>query len=127
MPSLLAIKNVTNGFDVHGIGLKSHSPYYTSRMHVAHDRPNYKYLHVGIPHWPVSVSADCEYIGAQSLRRPNYTGQARCNDVCGRPASRSIRSAQIRHRSLSRIAAERPNRSESSPRPVPRYQSASCT
>ena len=51
---------------------------YTSRMHVAHDRPNYKYLHVGIPHWPVSVSADCEYIGARSLRRPNYTDQARC-------------------------------------------------
>ena len=33
LPSLLAIKNVTNGFDVHEIGLKSHSPYYTSRMH----------------------------------------------------------------------------------------------
>ena len=51
---------------------------YTARMHVGHDRPNYKYLHVGIPHWPVSVNADCEYIGAQSLRRPNYTDQARC-------------------------------------------------
>jgi sulfatase-like protein len=51
---------------------------YTKRMHVGHDRPNYKYLHVGIPHWPVSVNADCEYIGARSLRRPNYTGQARC-------------------------------------------------
>jgi hypothetical protein len=51
---------------------------YTERMHVGHDRPSYKYLHVGIPHWPVSVNADCEYIGARSLRRPNYTGQARC-------------------------------------------------
>jgi hypothetical protein len=51
---------------------------YTARMRVGHNRPNYKYLHVGIPHWPVSVNADCEYIGAQSLRRPNYTGQARC-------------------------------------------------
>ena len=51
---------------------------YTARMHVGHNRPNYKYLHVGIPHWPVSVNADCEYIGAQSLRRPNYTDQARC-------------------------------------------------
>ena len=51
---------------------------YTAKMRVGHDRPNYKYLHVGIPHWPVSVNADCEYIGARSLRRPNYTGQARC-------------------------------------------------
>jgi hypothetical protein len=51
---------------------------YTARMHVGHDRPNYKYLHVGIPHWPVSVNADCDYIGPKSLRRPNYTEQARC-------------------------------------------------
>lgn len=33
LPSLIAIKNASNGFDVHQIGLKSHSPYYTSRMH----------------------------------------------------------------------------------------------
>jgi len=51
---------------------------YTSRMRVAHERPTYKYLHAGIPHWPVSVNADCEYIGARSLRRKNYTDQARC-------------------------------------------------
>ena len=51
---------------------------YTARMRVGHDRPTYKYLHAGIPHWPVSVNADCEYIGPKSLRRPNYTDQARC-------------------------------------------------
>jgi hypothetical protein len=51
---------------------------YTARMRIAHDRPSYKYLHVGVPHWPVSVDADCEYIGARSLRRQNYTDQARC-------------------------------------------------
>ena len=51
---------------------------YTARMRVAHNRPNYKYLHVGIPHWPVSVDANCEYIGTRSLRRANYTAQARC-------------------------------------------------
>jgi Sulfatase len=51
---------------------------FTSRMRVGHERPTYKYLHAGIPHWPVSVNADCEYIGARSLRRPNYTAQARC-------------------------------------------------
>ena len=51
---------------------------YTSRMRVSHEKPTYKYLHAGIPHWPVSVNADCQYIGARSLRRPNYTDQARC-------------------------------------------------
>ena len=51
---------------------------FTLRMRVGHERPTYKYLHAGIPHWPVSVNADCEYIGARSLRRPNYTAQARC-------------------------------------------------
>ena len=51
---------------------------YTSKMHATHDVPTYKYIHVGIPHWPVSVDANCEYIGAQSLRRPNYTGQSLC-------------------------------------------------
>ena len=51
---------------------------YTSRARVGHDRPTYKYLHIGVPHWPVSVDADCNYIGARSLRRPNYTDQARC-------------------------------------------------
>jgi len=51
---------------------------YTGRVRVAHDRPTYKYIHIGIPHWPVSVNADCEYIGPKSLRRPNYTDQAKC-------------------------------------------------
>jgi hypothetical protein len=51
---------------------------YVARMRVGYARPTYKYLHVNIPHWPVSVNADCEYIGARSLRRPNYTDQARC-------------------------------------------------
>src|SRR5687767_10100523 len=34
---------------------------YTAKIRVGHERPSYKYLHVGIPHWPVSVNADCEY------------------------------------------------------------------
>ena len=45
---------------------------------VAHDRPNYKYLHIGVPHWPVSLDANCNYTGARPLRRANYTDQARC-------------------------------------------------
>lgn len=33
LPSLLAIKNASGDFEIHQIGLMSHSPYYTSRMH----------------------------------------------------------------------------------------------
>jgi hypothetical protein len=33
LPSIFAIKNATGGFDIHQIGLKAHSPFYTSRMH----------------------------------------------------------------------------------------------
>ena len=51
---------------------------YTTKVRVAHDRPSYKYIHIGIPHWPVSVDLNCNYIGPTSLRRPNYTDQARC-------------------------------------------------
>jgi hypothetical protein len=51
---------------------------YTARMRVGAPKPTYKYIHVPTPHWPVSVNAGCEYIGARSLRRPNYTDQARC-------------------------------------------------
>ena len=51
---------------------------YTSRVRVAHERPTYKYLHIGVPHWPVSLDANCNYTGARPLRRSNYTDQARC-------------------------------------------------
>jgi hypothetical protein len=33
---------------------------------------------MGVPHWPVSLDANCNYIGARPMRRPNYTDQARC-------------------------------------------------
>jgi hypothetical protein len=51
---------------------------FTSKAHIAHDRPLYKYVHVGIPHWPMTVDADCRYIGINSASREFYTGQARC-------------------------------------------------
>jgi hypothetical protein len=47
-------------------------------MRAAHNRPAYKYLHVGIPHWPAALNAECEYVGVRSLGRSTYTEQARC-------------------------------------------------
>jgi hypothetical protein len=50
----------------------------TARLRVGRDRPLYKYVHVGIPHWPVTLDADCNYIGINRASRKLYTGQARC-------------------------------------------------
>ena len=51
---------------------------FARRMTPAVDEPVYKYLHVGIPHAPVVLNADCEYIGPTRVSRPTYAGQARC-------------------------------------------------
>ena len=51
---------------------------FTPRLRVAHDRPIYKYVHVGIPHWPMTLDADCRYIGVKRASRDLYTGQSRC-------------------------------------------------
>lgn len=51
---------------------------FTPRLRVGHDRPLYKYVHAGIPHWPVSLDADCNDIGINRASRKLYAGQARC-------------------------------------------------
>ncbi len=51
---------------------------FTSRMAAARTQPVYKFLHVGIPHWPVVLNADCEFIGDTPVTRAAYLGQARC-------------------------------------------------
>jgi hypothetical protein len=51
---------------------------FTPRLRVAHDRPLYKYVHVGVPHWPMTLDAECNYIGVKRASRELYSGQARC-------------------------------------------------
>jgi hypothetical protein len=51
---------------------------FTPKLHIGHDRPLYKYVHVGIPHWPMALDADCNYIGVNRASRKLYTGQSRC-------------------------------------------------
>ena len=48
------------------------------RARVTRDQPVYKLLHVGIPHQPVVLDADCEFIGVNPLRRDLYLEQATC-------------------------------------------------
>jgi hypothetical protein len=52
---------------------------FARRLTPAVDGPLYKFMHVGIPHLPVVLNANCEFIGAvRSPDRVEYRGQARC-------------------------------------------------
>jgi hypothetical protein len=51
---------------------------FTRRMAAVRKQPVYKFLHVGIPHWPVVLNADCQFIGDTPVTRAAYREQARC-------------------------------------------------
>jgi hypothetical protein len=51
---------------------------FAHRMSVATDRPLYKFIHVGIPHLPVAVNADCEFNGVLRYNRETFRAQATC-------------------------------------------------
>ena len=51
---------------------------FARRLTPSTDEPVYKYIHVGIPHRPVTVNGTCEFIGVVRATRPNYKEQARC-------------------------------------------------
>jgi hypothetical protein len=51
---------------------------FTRRLRVAHERPTYKFVHVGVPHWPTALDAECEFTGVRDMTRELYLEQARC-------------------------------------------------
>ena len=51
---------------------------FARRLTLSTDEPVYKYIHVGIPHRPVTLNGKCEFIGVVRGTRPNYKEQARC-------------------------------------------------
>ena len=52
---------------------------FARRLTPAVDGLLYKFMHIGIPHLPVVLNANCEFIGAvRSPDRVAYRGQARC-------------------------------------------------
>lgn len=51
---------------------------FSERLTPAIDEPLYKFIHVGIPHRPVTIEADCDYVEGLRPTRENYKGQARC-------------------------------------------------
>jgi hypothetical protein len=51
---------------------------FTTGLHAATPAPVYKFLHVGIPHQPAALNADCAFTGLKPFRRDNYARQARC-------------------------------------------------
>jgi hypothetical protein len=38
----------------------------------------FKFVHVGIPHWPMVVDAECRFTGVQRALHESYTQQSRC-------------------------------------------------
>jgi hypothetical protein len=51
---------------------------FTDRLTTSVELPVYKFLHVGIPHRPVSMTENCEYFEGLRPTRENYKAQTRC-------------------------------------------------
>jgi hypothetical protein len=51
---------------------------FARRLTRATEEPTYKFIHVGIPHQPVAVNGECEFIGVVRSTRANYKQQAHC-------------------------------------------------
>ena len=51
---------------------------FTRGLKATTPEPVYKFLHVGIPHQPAAVNAECRFVGIRTFRRENYAPQARC-------------------------------------------------
>ena len=50
----------------------------SQRLTTSVDEPVYKFIHVGIPHRPVTLTAECKYVEGMSRAREYYKGQTRC-------------------------------------------------
>lgn len=68
----------SSGRQYHGVNGAVVLDGFARRMTAATDERLYKFIHVGIPHLPVVVNADCESIGVRPFTRDGYRGQARC-------------------------------------------------
>jgi hypothetical protein len=51
---------------------------FSKQMKIGTDEPLYKFIHVGIPHMPIAVNAQCEYTGVRPVSRDAFRAQARC-------------------------------------------------
>jgi len=51
---------------------------FAERSTLTVDEPVYKFIHVGIPHRPVTIEADCDYVEGLRPTRENYKGQTQC-------------------------------------------------
>lgn len=51
---------------------------FIDRMQVGRGRPVYKLLHLGVPHRPVVLDADCRFIDRTRFSAGAYLGQSRC-------------------------------------------------
>jgi len=52
--------------------------HFVSQMGMGRDRPVYKLIHVGIPHRPIVVNRNCEFLGVVPITRVSYGEQSLC-------------------------------------------------
>ena len=52
--------------------------HFIGEMGVTRDQPVYKLIHVGVPHRPVVVNRECQFIGLTDMSRDSYREQSRC-------------------------------------------------
>ena len=51
---------------------------FIERMSIGRGRPVYKLLHVGVPHRPIVLDAECRFIDLTPISAGTYTDQSRC-------------------------------------------------
>ena len=51
---------------------------FSQRLTPTIDEPLYKFIHVGLPHRPVTIDADCDYVDGIRPTREHYKAQTRC-------------------------------------------------
>ena len=70
-----AIRSGRRHFPVNGAAVLQE---FAERLTLSLDEPVYKFIHVGIPHRPVTIEADCDFVEGLRPTRENYKGQTRC-------------------------------------------------
>ena len=79
---------------------------FIERMHLGRGRPAYKLLHLGVPHRPVVLDADCRFIGTTQFSIKAYVDQSRCSVTLVAAFLNRLRSLGIYDTSLIVVSSD---------------------
>jgi hypothetical protein len=77
-----------------------------NHLAVSRDEPVYTFLHVAIPHPPIALGSNCEFLGYVPLNRASYTAQARCGVSTVERLLNRLRALGAYDRSVIMITAD---------------------